>query len=194
MPPSKVTPPVVNEGREGDKSPPRRIRKLVIPAAFGGGEEKLEGTTPSPGTKKQVSPQLEKFETDKSPHSSEHRKQPATGGRIGKVDTSKWQTPSESPSLTPTFLRKSEGSGQRDTPTDTQESRTQTPPILRMIRQIEKGSSSSSPTHQTSIRPTEQLEKPLKVPEKPPSPPTLETDTSPSGNVARLLARFQGGQ
>lgn len=201
-PPPKVTPPVVNKGREGDKSPPKRIRKLVIPAAFGGGGEKLEGTTPSPDTKKQASPQVEE-ETDKPPYSSapplssEQREQPATGGKIGKVDTSKWQTPSESPSLTPAFLRKGKESGQRDAPTDTQESRTQTPPILRMIRQIEKGSPSSSPTHQTSIRPTEQvkqLEKPPKVPEKPPSPPPSETDTSPSGNVARLLARFQGGQ
>ena len=196
MPPPIVTPPAINKGREGDKSPPRRIRKLVIPAAFGGGGEKLEGMTPSPDTKKQASPQVE---TDKPPHSStlpsssEHREKPATGGRIGKVDTSKWQTPSESPSSTPTFLRKSRESAQRDTPTPTQESRTQTPPILRMIRQIEKGSPSSSPTHQASVRPTEQvrqLEKPPEVPEKPP----LETDTSPSGNVARLLARFQGGQ
>lgn len=203
--PPKVTPPVVHRDTDKDKSPPRRVGKLVIPAAFGGGGEKLEDktSTPPPDTKKQVSPQVEE-KTDKPPPSpvpplfSEHRKQVATVGRIGKVDTSKWQTPSQFPSLTPTFLRKSKESAQRDTPTGTQESGSQTPPILRKIRQIEKGSSSpsSSPAHQTSVTPTEQvkLEKPPKVPEKSHTAPPQETDTAPSGNVARLLARFQGGQ
>ena len=203
--PPKVTPPVVHRDTDKDKSPPRRVGKLVIPAAFGGGGEKLEDkiSTPPPDTKKQVSPQVEN-NTNKPPPShvpplsSEHREQVATSGRIGKVDTSKWQTPSESPSLTPTFLRKSKESAQRDTPTGTQESGSQTPPILRKIRQIEKGSlsPSSSPTQQTSVTATEQvkLEKPPKVPEKSHTAPPQETDTAPSGNVARLLARFQGGQ
>ena len=174
LPPPKVAHPAINRGTEEDKSPPQKIGKLVIPAAFGGIEGKPEDRTtarpiPSPVNERQVPPQVER-ETEQPP----------------------------SP---PSFMRRS----QPPEKPPTRESGGQTPPILRMIRQIEKGSPSPSPTpspshspvHKTQVRPAEEttpVEKPKEKPVTKPPSKTEEASPAASGNVARLLARFQGGQ
>lgn len=196
IPPPKVVQPVENRGTDEDKAPPRKVGKLVIPAVFGGVEGKPEDKTPahpipSPATKREVPPQEER-ETEKSPPLSDHKEQPTTGG-------SKWQTPSQSTSSVPSSTR---SKPPENTQPPTHESGGQTPPILRMIQQIEKGSPSPahspshSPVHKPPVRPVKELEKP-KALEKPVTPsPSKTEEASPvaSGNVARLLARFQGGQ
>ena len=219
--PPKVTPPVVN--REPDevqaRQPPGR---LVIPSAFGGSKSEENKDTqeqvrrlviPSafggPKSEKRKVPQVE----EKVPQGSTQPTQiPAVEGY------SKWQAASQARQTVLQKQQEATDSGVKPAVSG------DTPPVLRMIRQLEvreKDSSSPSPSPRPSPRPSPTHKPPEQEQAKPveqikkfsprvytPTPivSTMASRTkekraqppSPSetsgGNVAKLLTRFQGSQ
>ena len=234
LPPSPkkaVTAPVVNRVPDEVK-PPKRVGRLVIPSAFGGPkseEHKVpqdqEKVTQSPPKSQAVHkpeerppPKLEQAvekpsAADKPPAP---KWLPTTERKTNTAGYSKWQAASHVGQAV--ILRKKQ---QSEAPAAEKETKPvesgDTPPVLRMIRQLEvkdRGGSSPSPrpsprpspTHKPleQAKPVEQTKRlqhsiyqptPIvsavtSVEKEQPSPPS---ETS-GGNITKLLARFQGGQ
>ncbi len=197
-PPPRAVPPVVN--REPEKTETSRpIGKLNIPAAFGGGQ--TEGQrTPSP---------------QPSPSHRTHKKQEVVPEKEPVRPLTPEPVKQEKPvKPTPTFRRDPAKQDKpfRQIPETKREagSSGDTPPVLRMIKLIERNKDGATPSRgppspkkspspvkpptTTRAKPPSEPVKPVEQVSKPVTPtpaPSSPKHPATSGNVAKILATFQ---